>query len=206
MLVRKVFSLLIVFTLLGSSAWAIGPYLKGGLSASLLTPANFVQPGMSKEAKFQLGYGLLFGVGWDFDPVSVEVEGLYLDNSFSEFSSILGKTVAEGNYSATALMLNGLYHLGPYGYFSPFLLVGAGGAKVELAGVKDGENDLGDASGTALAYQVGLGLDVKLTPEIHLEGGYRYFAANQPEFDGTSAGYKAHLFCVALKILLGEAK
>jgi len=186
----------------GAALAASGPYFAAGASASVPGSFDFKQPGLSKEATLDLGYGARLAAGWSFGRFSAEVEGLYLTNSISKFSSSAASTSAAGDFNAMGLFLNGSAHFGPYGYFSPFVTLGAGGLKLDLVGIEDGDQKLGDAADEVLAFQGGLGLDVKLTPKTHFEAGWRYLAAQTANFKGTEVDYKTHLLWAGLKFYL----
>jgi outer membrane protein OmpA-like peptidoglycan-associated protein len=74
---------------------------------------------------------------------------------------------------STSAMINLFYDFNRDGRFQPYLGVGVGAAKVEIEDYDD----------TSFAYQGLAGVGVVLSPRWTLDVGYRYFAADDLEYD-----------------------
>ena len=118
------------------------------------------------------------------------------------------------------LMINGLYDFNRGGVFQPYIGAGIGYAQISAdatnlrAGVMTGGNlETFDANGfsdddAALAYQALAGVGYKLSEQLTLDMGYKYFTTDGLDFDGRGptggpvpyeAEYQDHTVTVGLR-------
>ncbi|MET0182310.1 MAG: outer membrane beta-barrel protein, partial [Caulobacterales bacterium] len=127
-------------------------------------------------AAFAGGYGF-HNSGW-----RLESELSYRQNDLETAPSLTYD--AGGDVNVIALMFNAVYEFNDQGFFSPYIGFGGGVGKIEgslssLDGTERAEIDQTD-----FAYQGMLGVLFRLTPNLALDIGYRYF--NMPDSDTTS--------------------
>ena len=100
--------------------------------------------------------------------------------SFRSHDSTLGPFTLE--HDTTAFMANARYHFQDMGRFEPYVLVGAGMASTELTfgglAPLTVEND-------GFAFQGGLGVDYRVSEDVRVGVGYRYFEGPEVELFGT---------------------
>ena len=134
---------------------------------------------------FDTGYALGAAVGAAFTPnISMEIEYAYRGADFTATDRAEDdeSARADGDASANAFMVNGLYvfdGLGATGAVQPYLGGGIGGANVEIsAGGQDYDAD------TLLAYQLIGGVGYELNPNLSLYTEGRWFQTASGAFDG----------------------
>lgn len=125
-----------------------------------------------------LGFGLVFGKSYD-NNLRIEGELGYRSNDLDSFSDSGESFAATGDISAFSFLFSTYYDLVNPTRFTPYLGAGLGGAYVNLDArlIDPALEDLVFSDETmALAYQLGGGLACKLTRELTLDLGYRYFS------------------------------
>jgi OOP family OmpA-OmpF porin len=129
-----------------------------------------------------LGLGYAFQNGF-----RAEGEISHRYNNFGEDEGL-----ADGNVHAWAGMLNGYYDFNRGGAVQPYLGVGVGAARLNVSAAGGFGSFQGDD--TVLAYQGMAGVAFDLTEQLALDIGYRYFVADDADFDGLSPNLTAATF------------
>ncbi len=189
----------ILFVLFSSfPAFAGSPY--AGLSVGLAYLNNSSLSGSKTgELEYDDGEAYNYAHGYDFGCVRVEGEIGYQKNDFATFEP--GSIPADGDLSILFLLSNGYYYCEiPNSSIVPIVSVGIGAANVEY------EDEIADFSedDIVLAYQVGAGLGVKVSPKVTVNAMYRYFATQDVSFrEGTETiglDISSHNILVGLKV------
>ncbi|HAY05201.1 MAG TPA: outer membrane beta-barrel protein, partial [Hyphomonas sp.] len=141
-----------------------------------------------------LGYG--FDNGLRFEGVfGVRTGDLEVPNSIS--GTLPGTTVSPDGYvTVMDAMLNGIYDFNKDGTIRPYIGAGVGGTRVRakatnrVTGTSPNLNAANGFADTAagLAYQGLIGVGLKLSDRLTLDVGYKYFVAEELEFDGKHGG------------------
>jgi opacity protein-like surface antigen len=114
----------------------------------------------------------------------------------------------EGNFSgggdviADSLLLNFIGVYREARRWAPYLLVGLGAASIEASSLKVTGKPLGKDSSVVFAYQVGTGIDFRLTNNLNLDLGYRFFGSSRPEFSEPN-GLKFEMDYYSHNVILG---
>ncbi|MFN7164915.1 MAG: outer membrane protein, partial [Hyphomonas sp.] len=141
-----------------------------------------------------LGYG--FSNGLRLEGV-VGYRGGDLDVSPDISGALPGTTVnPDGTISVMDLMINGLYDFNAGGTIRPYIGVGVGGTRVRAKAtnrVVGASPNLSAANGftdtaAGLAWQGLAGIGFQLSDRLTLDLGYKYFTAEELEFDGKHGG------------------
>lgn len=158
-------------------------YAAGALGAATLGEATNTGPGVANEHAYDVGTLLLAALGNQRNAnLAFEAEVAYRRFGLSTVTPAGGAPVtATGTVTTLSLMANATWTQGFGWRFNPYLLGGAGLARHQMddvmaAGVADVTgNDL------VIAYQVGFGAAIPVTPRWALDASYRYFATLAPE-------------------------
>jgi opacity protein-like surface antigen len=136
-----------------------------------------------------IGYAVGGFVGYDFgNSFRLEGELTYRRNSLDSFSLGPLSTPMEGDASALALMVNGLYDFDSGSDITPHIGAGAGIARFSVidarpVGIPDPPTSEDD---TVFAYQFIVGVGYDLSPTSSFFVDYRLFATVDPGFTNTS--------------------
>jgi opacity protein-like surface antigen len=185
-----------VVTGFGVSTSFAGTYISGNLGAVIVEDSDFDAGPLSGEFTFDTGFGFVAALGSSFQNGGrVEAELGYRKNDFDEvkFDGI-GKADIDGDISALSGMGNAYYDFSTKGSFSPFIGAGLGFANIEVD--LDGASSEDD---TVFAYQFILGGSFASSETLSVDLQYRYFATDDPEFDGVDAEYSTHNFMIGLR-------
>lgn len=131
-----------------------------------------------------IGFGLVFGKGYD-NNLRIEGELGYRSNDLDSFSEGGESFAAGGDITAISFLFSTYYDLINPTRFTPYFGAGAGGAYVNLDArlIDPALVDLVFSDeALALAYQLGGGVSCKLTRELTLDLGYRYFSTANLKF------------------------
>jgi opacity protein-like surface antigen len=169
------------------------PYVSLFGGASLLNPVNTVTPGNTPySVKTNTGYliGGAVGLKWN-DMLRTELELSHGSNNANSYNIKGGAfNPASGLISATYLLGNVWLDIPTQTAFTPYigggLGVGWATADVSYNGNISGYGS--NASGGALAYQVGAGVKYNVSQNIDLDIGYRFKGLGKTNFndrDGT---------------------
>ncbi len=137
-----------------------------------------------------------FGFAW-IDGWRIEAEWSWRRN---DFATLAGAATA-GRIEAQAAMVNLFYGLRRDGRVNPYLGVGAGAARIAVAGLPAGASVVDDA-GIVPAWQAGGGVDVVLSGRATLSLDLRYLVANGVELSD-EAGQPFEADYRAVAALLG---
>ena len=180
---------------------AVGPYVSGSIGAAWASDSDLGNlyipefPGATATITSDTGMGLGIAGGYDFGGNRVEAELAYqkndLDQLEASWSGISGAVDLSGDTSSLALLVNGYHDFQNASAFTPFIGAGIGVAKVELNDFNFVDSGLPDSSSddTVFAYQLGAGISYAVNQQVNLDLKYRYFATQDPEFDGVDAEY-----------------
>jgi len=203
MLIASGCSLLLSLSPLANAAQ--GPYVAGNLGYAMGTDIDLTDQTFSDlTATMETKGGLALGIagGYDFGSDRLELEFGYQKNDVDTFSMFGYEVDAEGDTSGMGLLLNGYHDFRNASAFTPFIGAGIGFAKIELndfnlVGSGEPSESFDD---TVFAYQVGAGVSYAVNQQVDLEVKYRYFATQDPEFDGVDAEISSHQFFAGVRV------
>ncbi|MFO1188350.1 MAG: outer membrane beta-barrel protein [Alphaproteobacteria bacterium] len=180
-----------------------GFYVSGKAGANWLQDAD-VFTGPTREADFDLGYGVLGAVGYRFGQIRVEGELGFRDNNIDQISGGNGS----GDMTSLSAMLNAIYDLGDFAGVRPYIGAGIGWARVKLDNAALAGTTLTNDSDSQFAYQGMIGFQVPLDTALSLDVGYRYFATLDPDFRTVGGAkfdsdYRSHMVMVGLTYSFG---
>lgn len=113
----------------------------------------------------------------------IELELSWRNNPLDTVEFAEGDFDAGGNLAVQSVMLNFFYE---YHELAPLLAyygVGGGVARVLVEGATASGMSLADDSDDVFAYQLGLGIGFEVSSDMTLDVGYRYFVAQDAEFE-----------------------
>jgi len=184
---------------------AEGLYVSGNLGFAMLSDSDLTDstvPGITVNTEFDTGLALGAALGYDFNRFRVEGEISYQKNDVDKIGAPGVSLNAAGESVALSFLINGYYDFINNSAFTPYISVGLGFAQVEF-------NDL-DISGlgfsgstdedTVFAYQVGIGVGYALTQKVTIDVKYRYFGAEDSEYDTTKAEFASNNFLFGMRI------
>lgn len=150
--------------------------------------------GLSYKTKFNSGYLLDGGLGYDFGNVRTEAVFHYQRDNVDRINGVDGG----GYVSGAAVMVNGYYDFKTgYGY-DPFITAGLGWARVKANDVTTDAFRLDDDD-SVFAWQAGVGVGIALTDVVYLDVTYRYFATSDPTFDSIDSEVKGNNFSLGVR-------
>ncbi len=197
---KKVIGVALVLTF-GVFGWfsiaSAGMYASGNLGVVWLNDADISDSYDSGELSFDTGASLTGSFGYEFgNGFRTEVELGARANDIDEISvSGYGSGSVDGDVTAVSTMLNAFYDFMPKSKVSPFLGFGIGYANVVI----DIDN-LGDEDDNVFAYQGAAGISYAFNERFKGDLQYRYFATEDPKFDGLDSEYKTHNLMVGLRV------
>ena len=171
--------------------------------ADSLLDGDVSQAGLSGEVSADLGYTAGATVGLQFmHNIRADVELIYrradLDNLTVSAFGLSASGAIDGNVTTIAAMINAYYDI-PLGRLKPYVMVGAGAARVEVNDIKVAgtAGNAPDFDDDVFAFQGGGGVAVNVVGNLDLTLNYRYFQTEDPTFDGTAGGptdaeYRVH--------------
>ena len=152
-----------------------------------------------------IGYTVGGFVGYDFgNSFRLEGELSYRRNGLDSFSLGGSSVPMEGDASALALMMNGLYDFDSGSALTPHIGGGVGVARFSVidarpVGIPDPPTSEDD---TVFAYQFIVGVNYELSPTSTFFVDYRLFGTTDPEFTNTS-GEVIELSSLSSAVLFG---
>jgi len=178
-MIIRYFSGLLCITLVLFSSF---PLLAGSPYAGLTVGLAYLNDSSLKGSKngdlsYDDGEAYSYAHGLDFGCFRMEGEIGYQKNDFATYEP--GGLDASGDLSILSLLANGYYYCEiPNTPVVPIISAGIGVASVELEEKTDNfsEDDI------VLAYQVGAGLGVKVSPTVTVNAMYRYFSTQDASF------------------------
>jgi opacity protein-like surface antigen len=138
--------------------------------------------------------GLAAAVGYGMGQVRVEGEISYQKSDFDKISVPGASADATGDMSSIAFLINGYFDFVNSTAFTPYISVGVGYAQIDLNDFNypgSGEPDY-NSDDSVFAYQFGVGAGYAVTEKVIIDLKYRYFATDDPEFDGIEAEASSH--------------
>ncbi len=196
---RSIIPLLLVglCLLLATPAWS-ELYYAGSLGSSSVEDA-FSDDGIDSGVfSFEDGYAVTGAVGYTLGQTRsrIELEAGYRSNDLNSMTIYGdGRYLVDGRVEALSLMGNGFVDLAPGRTFSPYIGVGVGVANLEAD--IDG---LGSADDTVFAWQLAIGWDFSVNESLDFNVEYRYFATEDPDFNGLKMDYETHNLFVGLRL------
>ena len=180
---------------LGVSASFADTYISGSLGAVKVSDSDIDDGDDTGEFTFDSGYGYVGALGISNQAGRVEAELAYRKNDFDELKGVgLGKADIDGDINSLSLMGNIYYDFSTEGGFYPVIGVGFGAAKIEAD-----IDDAGSEDDTVFAYQLILGGSFTSSVGLSIDLQYRYFATDDPEFDGLDTEYRTHNLMIGLR-------
>lgn len=187
------FILLITMATAGAESWYVG----GNIAAVFLDDSD-IDNGVSGKAEFETGYGFAGVVGHNFDPWRLEGEISYRNNDYDKVGVTGGQPVnVGGSFKSLGLLVNGYYDFKIQESIKPFLMIGAGGARLDTDAVSGGGISISDDDVWQFAYQIGLGVGWQAATSLTFDLSYRFHSTLDPKFKGLEMEYQTH------NILLG---
>jgi opacity protein-like surface antigen len=197
---KKIFVCFLTFIItgFGVSASFADTYISGNLGAVIVNDSDFDAGPLSGEFTFDTGAGFLGALGSSNEGNGrVEIELGYRENDFDEIKfDGIGKTDIDGDISSLSLMGNAYYDFSTEGGFPLFIGVGIGAASIEADLDID---DVDSEDDTVFAYQFIFGGSFATSNAFSVDLQYRYFATDDPEFDGVDAEYGTHNVMIGLR-------
>lgn len=155
----------------------------------VLTEDAETEPGLGAvpgaEASFDVGFGALGAVGYDWGDLRSEFE---LSYRRSELDGISGFANTDGHLSNLGVMVNALYDFDTASAVTPYIGAGVGLAHLGTDNWKSGAVGLTDDSTAEFAYQGIVGLSMAITDRLDLFADYRYLASVDPTFSDVVTG------------------
>jgi opacity protein-like surface antigen len=185
-----------------------GPYAGLFFGGNALMTAESTDRQGTFSLEFDPGMQGSAVLGWDFVPGNpvgegrVELEYTHRSNPLDKVKFFEGSFNGDGDLKADSLLLNFIGVYREKRRFAPYIVVGAGAARIEAADLKVTGQRLSDDSDIVFAYQVGTGIDFTLTERLSLDLGYRFFGSTRPEFAETS-GQKFKMNYYSHNVVLG---
>ena len=176
------------FLLLIGSAASAQTYFGVGGMAVFLDDAEVRGGGLTGEASFDTGWGAMAFFGHQYTLMRLEFEGAYRRNDIDRLEVGLVDASTSGKLEAMSAMFNVYLDFGQL-MFRPFIGAGAGGARLEADFEGVDERD------TVFAYQGIAGLSFGGGFDL----GYRYFATEDPRFNGVRSEYNSHNVYLAFR-------
>ena len=178
-----------VVTGFGVSTSFAGTYISGNLGAVMLNDSDIDDGVDTGEFTFDTGFVFVGALGSSMQNGGrIEAELGYRKNDFDELKiDGFGKGDIDGDISSLSLMGNAYYDISTEGSFSPYIGAGLGFANIEAD-----IDDAGSEDDTVFAYQFILGGSYTSSVGLSIDLQYRYFATDDPEFDGVDAEYRTH--------------
>ena len=202
----KVLLVIAVVISLSSFAYsAPGFYVGGNVGIALLSDSDIASSDIPVSITVSSENGFSTGgfIGYSFmNNFRIEGELVYQGNDADKMSISGYDLNLTGDITSVALFANGYYDFKNSSNFTPFVGAGIGMANVEISDfniVGVGGGDLNDDD-TVLAYHLDAGVGYEINERLTLDLKYRYFAADDPEFDGADVEYSSHNIYTGLRV------
>ena len=198
----------IFILMLASSVFAAdGVYISGNIGLTILNDSDLTSsaaPGVTVETEFDAGLDVYGAMGFVVGQARIELELAYRINDIDSFTS--GVTVSGGGeVSALSGLVNAFYDIKTDSKITPYIGGGLGVAYVEIDNLLLSFNGItipGNEDDTVFAYQVGGGIAYAINDKMTADLGYRYFATEDPDFDGLEAEYDSHNITIGIRFAL----
>jgi opacity protein-like surface antigen len=189
-------SIIICFT---TTAYSEGMYVGGSLGTANLSDTNVSSGSELMTLESDMGWVGALAWGYKFrNKFRAEGELAYQKNDASTITYT--HLNVDGDVTRMSIMANGYYDFENTSRFTPFVMAGIGGAKVEANDLNvPGEHGKVDDNDQGFAYQLGLGVAYGVNDAMDVDLGYRYFDASDLSFSGADADYQSHNVYVGLR-------
>ena len=179
-----------------------GPYFAARLGVCFLEDATLSEEGVpfTVDTEFDTGIGVEAAMGYDFGMFRAEGEIGYRKNDVDTFSILGVSLVGGGDIDALSFMVNGYLDFENQTALTPYIGAGVGVAKVSANDISIGGVALSDEDDTVFAYQLGVGIGYSVTESLTIDLAYKYFATEDPDFEGTKAEYGSHNILFGVRI------
>ncbi|HWR01226.1 MAG TPA: outer membrane beta-barrel protein [Chlorobaculum sp.] len=186
---KKTLLLALLFTGLGATPALAKTYVSGSGGVAFL--GNSTLEGVADTIEYYSGYDFNGAVGYNFGSFRLEGAVGYQNNRVRQFNGIPATLIlsagndARVNFSMLSYMANAYADFNVKSSLQPYVMGGVGAVTTRwVATLRDvvSDKDLRISSDvTSFAWQVGLGVGVKLTDHLKLDFGYRYFRPSNAE-------------------------
>jgi len=157
--------------------------------------------------EYEMGLYTSAAIGVDFGQFRAEGEIGYAASDYEETNSMLRRYGAyDGEVTSSSVMLNGYFDAENNSRFTPYVGLGFGFASIDFTYVNNrlNENSMKDDD-LVLAHQVMVGLEFEINPSVSICAEYRYFGAEDPEFENEfnetmSTEYKTNMILASLTL------
>jgi len=196
------FLVIVYFLFFGSTVFGEERYyFQAGLGGNFLNDADFSDSTTRAEAEFDVGMLIGAELGYDFGIFRLGAEAAW---RFNDTDSIQGGAAgmnAADEISTMSFMVNGYYDIENASGMVPYVCAGAGLALIDLNDFTVVGINFGSDDDSVFAYQIGAGIAFSLHETLMLDLGYRYFATDDPDFDGIESEYACHTIMAGLRLL-----
>jgi outer membrane autotransporter protein len=110
-----------------------------------------------------------------------------------------GSGDASGDVTSLSFLANVYYDFVNSTPFTPYLTAGAGVAWLDVNDLAVAGMRVGDSDDTVFAYQFGAGVGYAINKNLTVDLKYRYFATEDPKFDGIDAEFANHNVYLGLR-------
>jgi opacity protein-like surface antigen len=180
-------------------------YVSANIGPGILNDSDLEETseGITTTATIEFEAGLTYGVaiGYDFSRGRVEFAVDYKSHELSRLTDVTetgvgdrGNIDADGDIYALSSLVNGFYDIHLNAPVTPYIMGGAGIAKITVKKSGDKEAD------SVFAYQLGAGIGYDIDDDSILDLGYRFFTTSDPEFDKAEAEYYSHGIVIGLRL------
>ncbi|WP_185961296.1 OmpA family protein [Telmatospirillum sp. J64-1] len=161
-----------------------GWYMGAQWGANWLREQDLRTPAGDLSTDYDLGWGVLGQVGYDFGPLGFgrlrsEGELGWRQNGVDKLEG----TSASGDINALSLMANLYYDIPTGTALTPYIGAGLGGVYVDVDGVSTPTLGPANHNSWKLGYQGIAGLAYALNENLSIKGDYRYFATEDVRFN-----------------------
>jgi len=139
------------------------------------------------DIEFDSGWVTGIALGTTIDAFRVEGEFEYRNNDGELEIPGFGKD--DGSLDTMSLLFNGYYDFQTDLGFTPYIGAGIGLAR----------HDDDDVDDTVFAYQGTIGFALPISDVMDFDAAYRYFATEDPDFDGVEIDYDSHNITLGLR-------
>jgi opacity protein-like surface antigen len=183
---------------------AEGLYVSGNIGFAVASDSDLTDstvPGITVNTEFDTGLAFGAALGYDFNRFRVEGEISYQKNDIDKISAQGVILDATGDAVALSFLINGYYDFINSSAFTPYISAGLGFAQVEFNDLDinslgfSGSND----EDTVFAYQIGIGVGYAVTEKVTIDVKYRYFGAENSEYNTTEAEFASNNFLFGVR-------
>lgn len=194
----------IFMLLLASSVFAAdGVYISGNIGLAVLNDADLTSstvPGVVVETEYDIELNVYGAMGFVVGQSRIELELGYSVNDIDKVKTVGVSVSGNGEVSALSGLFNVFYDIKTDSAITPYIGGGIGAAYIEMDELSVSGVTIPDsADDTVFAYQVGGGISYVINNEMTADLGYRYFATDDPEFNGVEAEYSSHNVTIGIR-------